>query len=218
MMSRGGSPSQAQRLIVFTRCPDPGSCKTRLIPLLGIEGATAIHAALVRHTMGWASTAKAVGLADVEVHYSGKDLEGLKGLRGEGATQINYQRQSAGDLGARLAAAFELAFEDGCSKVAIIGTDCPELNLSGVAMAFEHLDLADIVIGPAIDGGYYLIALRKPVPQLFESVAWGEPTVLETTLRKAQSLLLDVRLLPELADVDRPDDLKRWSESDRVDG
>lgn len=197
-----------RRLIVFTRCPDAGCCKTRLIPVLGIEGATALHAALVRHTMGWASTAMD-GIAEVEVHYSGDDLDGLKGLSGEGCS-IPYERQSEGDLGARLAAAFESAFQSGCSKVAIVGTDCPELNVSHVKEAFDELDHADVAIGPAVDGGYYLIALRKPGPQLFEDVAWGEASVLETTLQKAKSLRLDVRLLSELADIDGPDDLKGW--------
>lgn len=197
-----------RRLIVFTRCPDPGCCKTRLIPVLGIEGATALHAALVRRTLAWASTGTE-GIAEVQVHYSGDDLEGLKRLSAEGSS-IHYERQSEGDLGARLAGAFESAFQDGCSKVAIVGTDCPELNVSQVAEAFEQLDHADVAIGPAIDGGYYLIALRKAVPQLFEQIAWGEATVLQATLQKAQRLRMEIRLLAELADIDGPDDLKRW--------
>lgn len=200
------------RLIVFARCPDRGLCKTRLIPALGVVGATQLHEAFVRHTLCWATTVRDAGFADVEVHYSGEDLDRLRLVCGQAAVGLAFRPQRGDDLGERLRASFEAAFGDGCGQVAIIGTDCPELNASTVSAAFAQLEEHDVVLGPALDGGYYLVALRGPVPELFQTIAWGEPSVLETTLRRADSLRLRVGLLPAMADIDCPVDLGRLNE------
>lgn len=197
------------RIIVFARCPDPGYCKTRLIPALGVQGAVELYEQLLRQTLKQVTPAIAE-LADVEVHFSGKEVIRLKAICTETSAKICYQPQSEGDLGQRLITAFDLAFQAGCGKVAIIGTDCPELDRSIIDMAFQLLDQKDVVLGPAVDGGYYLIALRQRAPELFHGIAWGQETVLETTLLKAESMGLQIGLLRALTDIDRLEDLPTW--------
>ena len=116
--------------------------------------------------------------------------------------------QSGADLGARMSAAFTRAFERGAGRAAIIGTDTPAISRATVAVALDALDEADVVVGPAEDGGYYLLALRQPLPELFEGVAWSTPAVLEETLARAEHRALRVRQLTRLRDIDTPADLQ----------
>jgi rSAM/selenodomain-associated transferase 1 len=159
--------------------------------------------------MGWIGSAVEEGIA-VEVRYTGETLERLRVVCGEAAARIRFELQQGEDLGGRLANAIDCAVQQGSPKVAIIGTDCPALDLATVQMSFAHLDERDLVLGPAADGGYYLIALRKPAVQLFQNISWGGPTVLHETLRRAQELHLTIELLPSLPDIDRPEDLVSW--------
>jgi len=201
---------EENRLIVFTRCPEPGRCKTRLIPALGADGAVAIHEALVQHTMGWIGPAVNNGIA-VEVRYTGENLERLRMLCRGAGSRIRFELQHGEDLGCRMTNAIDTAIQERASKVAIIGTDCPELNLASVQAAFAHLDNRDLVLGPAADGGYYLIALRKSAVELFQNIPWGGPTVLQETLSRAQNLNMTFELLPMLVDIDRAEDLGSWT-------
>jgi uncharacterized protein len=204
------------RLIIFTRCPEPGCCKTRLIPALGADGAAAVHETLIQHTMLWIGSAADEGIA-VEVRYTGDNLERLRVLCGAAVEKIRFEPQQGEDLGDRLANALGFAVQQGSPKVAIIGTDCPALDLATVKMSFAHLDERDLVLGPAADGGYYLIASRKPAVQLFQNISWGGPTVLHETLRRAQDLHLTFELLPSLPDIDRPEDLGSWMGREQAD-
>ena len=122
---------------------------------------------------------------------------------------LAYRRQAPGDLGRRMRRAMADAFGAGCRRVVIIGTDCPSLSAEHVGEAFDALREHDLVLGPSSDGGYWLIGLRAPA-EVFEGVAWGTPQVLEATLALARREGLSVRLLAELADVDRAEDLQRW--------
>lgn len=201
---------EENRLIVFTRCPEPGRCKTRLIPALGADGAVAIHEALVEHTMAWIPSAVDEGIA-VEVRYTGENLERLRMLCRGAVSRIRFELQHGEDLGCRMANAIDTAIQERASKVAIIGTDCPELNLASVQAAFAHLDNRDLALGPAADGGYYLIALRKSAVELFQNIPWGGPTVLQETLGRAHNLNMTFELLPMLVDIDRAEDLGSWT-------
>jgi rSAM/selenodomain-associated transferase 1 len=107
-----------------------------------------------------------------------------------------------------MAAAFSRAFERGARRVAIIGTDTPAVSRATVGEALDALDGADVVVGPAEDGGYYLLALREPQHQLFEGVAWSTSTVLAETLGRARDQGLRVHQLPRLRDIDTPEDLR----------
>ena len=95
---------------------------------------------------------------------------------------LTYSRQAAGDLGQRMCAAFDAAFQAGSHRVVLIGTDCPELDGNVVQTAFERLHENDVVLGPASDGGYYLIGLRSSAPALFDGIPWGTGEVLRATL------------------------------------
>jgi rSAM/selenodomain-associated transferase 1 len=116
--------------------------------------------------------------------------------------------QPAGDLGHRMAAAFTEGFARGPRRVALVGTDVPGLSQAIVAEAFSALDRDDVALGPARDGGYYLVALRQGHPGLFADIAWSTAQVLPATLARAQGLGLGVHLLPLLTDLDTIEDLR----------
>ncbi|MBU2538315.1 MAG: TIGR04282 family arsenosugar biosynthesis glycosyltransferase, partial [Proteobacteria bacterium] len=118
--------------------------------------------------------------------------------------------QGEGDLGDRLRRAFTLAFARDTRRVVIIGADCPGLSPTLFSQAFAALDHKDLVIGPAMDGGYYLIGLSHPAPSLFSDIPWGSGKVLAATLNQAKTLNLSNHLLEPLADVDRPEDLRHF--------
>jgi rSAM/selenodomain-associated transferase 1 len=123
---------------------------------------------------------------------------------------LQIRSQAAGDLGERMQAAFAAAFAAGSRRVAIIGTDCPGLRESHLTQAIALLDSYDVVLGPATDGGYYLLGLRELQPELFQNKEWSTATVLSDTVADAERLGLRVALLTELHDVDTADDLAKW--------
>ena len=192
---------------MFTRYPEPGRAKTRLIPALGPEGAAAVHAGMIRHTMATVDAFVAASPAvEVSVWHAGGGRDRFEALSGRAR---DYRPQVEGDLGERMRDAFSTLVADGSSAV-LIGTDSPGLSPRILGDAFDALDAADLVLGPATDGGYYLIGLRHPAPALFERMPWGTAAVREETLSRAARLGLRVRLLEELDDVDEPADLPVW--------
>lgn len=204
------APPAPARLILFTRWPAPGRAKTRLIPALGPEGAAELHAALAQNALAWCQAC---------VRRQPVRLE----LRTEGAPPAAFRRwlglaplirpQAAGDLGARMHQALAQALGEGEGRVALIGSDCPGLTDAVIAQAFKELERHDLVLGPATDGGYYLIGLTRPAPGLFAGVSWGTDRVLRQTLAAARRAELSYALLPELTDLDRPEDLGLWGET-----
>ncbi len=194
-------------LVVFARYPQPHRAKTRLIPALGPEGAAEVHRSMTQHTLRWARALADRGDATVEVHFEGADSAHMRDCFGNG---LAYRPQASGDLGQRMAAAVAGAFREGVRRVILVGTDCPEMTADLAAEAFRCLDEHDLVVGPAADGGYYLIGFRRPLLRLFEGIEWGAPTVFTATMRRAHDRGLSVAILPTLADVDRPEDLALW--------
>ena len=195
-------------LIIFTRYPIPGKTKTRLIPALGAVGAANLHRELTEQTLTQArhlNTAEAIA---VEVHVAGGE-EHPDLAKWLGADLV-YQLQGNGDLGDRMALSIDLALRAGRERVIIIGTDCPGLNADLLKSAFQTLHSHDLVLGPAIDGGYYLIGLRRFIPELFVGISWGTAEVLQQTVNIANKLGVSVGYLPPLADIDRPEDLPVW--------
>ena len=195
------------RLIVFTRYPESGKSKTRLIPALGPRGAADLHRQMTERTLSWARRWKECFPASLEVHFSGSSEESFQKWLGP---DLSYRPQPEGDLGARMHEAFRQAFQGGVKKVVIVGTDCPRLNEDLCQKAFEELERNEVVLGPTKDGGYYLIALRRPAEELFRGIPWGTGEVLAKTLKTAQRLGLRVSLLEPLDDVDYPKDLPVW--------
>ncbi len=197
-------PTGQEKIIIFTRYPEPGKTKTRLIPAIGQHGAASLQKKMTEsavETIKQLSESRSVA---IEIRYTGCD-----------ATQISqwlsgnyiYRPQSEGSLGDRLDQAFLEAFNTGNKYVIAIGCDCPDLTPAIVSEALDALRMHDIVVGPALDGGYYLIGMRSHIPQLFKGINWGTDQVLEQTLIAITSSGNSYTLLPTLADVDRPEDL-----------
>ncbi len=206
----GGRPLAGQeRLIIFTRYPEPGKTKTRLIPALGPEGAAGLQREMTEHAV---RTARTVHGHPIEVRFDGADPDQMEEWLGE---DVRYREQSGNDLGERMADAFEAAFSEGAERVVITGIDCPEITQGILRAAFAALKRDDLVLGPATDGGYYLVGMRGPaareaIPEVFQDVDWGTDGVLEATRSKIEKLKLRCAFLAPLDDVDRPEDLAAW--------
>lgn len=191
-------------LIIFTRYPEPGKTKTRLIPALGAEGAATLQRQMTEHTLDQVKELQAKRLVSVEVYFVGGNQQLMQSWLG---TSVIYRQQGDGDLGRRMAIAFQTALEAGKQRVVVIGTDCPDLKAQLMVKAFHALEQHDLVLGPAQDGGYYLIGLCRLIPELFTGISWSTAEVLQQTMSIAQRLELAVAYLPRLSDVDRPEDL-----------
>lgn len=202
------APGQ-EALAVFAKFPEPGKVKTRLIPGLGADGAAALHDQMVRHTLDRVDELRLVREVEARVFCAG--VEPAK-FGDHFNLRIPCVTQSDGDLGKRMHTAFQHMLWEANAAV-IIGTDCPDISQGLLGMAFESLKCSDLVLGPATDGGYYLIGLRRPVPALFENMEWSTATVLSETLARAATMGLRVHTLPTLSDVDEPGDVTAW---DRV--
>ncbi len=196
---------QQTRLILFTRYPEPGRTKTRLISALGAQGAAALQRQMSEEMVARMAQFASQYPVIPEIRYADGDQQTMEAWL---ACDIPCVAQGEGDLGLRLHRAFVQAFVQGARRVVIIGADCPDLGLAIFAQAFAALDKNDLVLGPAIDGGYYLIGLKQPAPALFTEIPWGSGAVLAATLKQAQALKLSTHLLEPLADVDRPEDLR----------
>lgn len=198
---------EACHLIVFARYPQPGVTKTRLIAALGADGAANLSHDMTRHTLDWADRLRKNDAVSVEVRFTGGSATLMQEAFGRDHAYVD---QGDGDLGDRLARATNEAFARGAERVVVVGTDCPDLGASLARTAFQRLIDHDLTIGPADDGGYYLIGLRAPAPSLFAGVAWGTQTVLAETLARAAQSGLSYALTETLSDVDRPEDVELW--------
>lgn len=199
-------------LILFTRYPEPGTTKTRLIPHLGPGGAADIQRQMTAHIIAQALPLMDSRKLDVEVRYDGGDELRMRAWLGDALT---YRPQGPGDIGRRMVRAFRDARDRGATSVVVIGADIPEVTTALLNRAFETIQNDSIVLGPAADGGYYLIGLpsrviARQVSGLFSDMAWGTATVLRETCRRLQRNGLDYTLLETLNDVDRPADLPVW--------
>lgn len=191
----------------MTRYPEPGKAKTRLIPALGAPGAAKLHRYLVEYTLAEVDGLQRLEGVSPVIYFTGACETQMQDWLG---INWDYQVQGNGDLGQRMADAFQASFEQGYDLVVLIGTDCLELKAAVLLQAFEQCEQGDLVLGPAQDGGYYLIGLCRLIPELFVGVEWGSSRVFEQTIAIAQSLNLTVTLLPMLADLDRPEDLANY--------
>ena len=203
-----------ERLIVFTRFPEPGKTKTRLIPALGAKGAARLQRQMTEHILATAAKGSTRPGLTIEVRHEG----GNTGLMQEWlGPQFSYRPQGPGDLGRRMTRAFEAAFRDSKGAAVIIGSDIPGISVDIIQQAFEGLQKNDLVLGPASDGGYYLIGMKNTIPaetytRLFEGINWGTGEVFSQTIQIANTLGLSFVLLESLADVDCPEDLHNWQE------
>ncbi|MBI2070696.1 MAG: TIGR04282 family arsenosugar biosynthesis glycosyltransferase [Elusimicrobia bacterium] len=192
------------KIVIFVKAPVPGQVKTRLCPPLSNREAAALYKALAKDAL---SAARSVPLTQVDVAYDPwpPHIEPVW----MSDDRPDFFPQQGSDLGERLSHAAQHAFSSGASKVVIIGSDSPRLSADHLTHAFELLDRHDIVLGPAHDGGYYLIGLCRPVPEVFENIPWSTPRVFEETLSRLRFLNLEPGLLNKLGDIDTAEDLKR---------
>jgi hypothetical protein len=201
-----------KRLILFTRYPEPGTTKTRMIPELGAEGAAELQRQMTRHIVSRVTEFTGLHPTPLEVCFEGGNNNLMQAWLGAG---FDYSSQAKGDIGLRMRRALEERFGDGCETVVIIGSDIPDITGDIIGEAFEGLKKHDLVLGPAGDGGYYLIGMQKTAfiqanPRLFNEIHWGTDEVLSQTLAVAEKLGLSYTLLDTLDDVDRPEDLAVW--------
>ncbi len=196
--------SSRERVVVFTRYPEAGKTKTRLIPRLGPEGAASLQRAMTEHVIQQVRELRKDRTISVEVRYKGGNLELMSRWLG---LDMLYRKQSGQDLGARMLTAFQEAFDQGEESVLLIGTDCPDITGEILEKGFQELLKSDLVFGPAADGGYYLVGMKRSYPLLFSGILWGTASVLDQTVEKAGIQRLSVAFVARLQDVDRPEDL-----------
>lgn len=194
-------------LLLFTRFPDPGKVKTRLIQALGSTGACNLHRRLTSHMIHIAKHFAMASNTDFVVCFDGADTYKMQQVFG---TDLEFFPQCEGDLGQRMSAAFATFLGQGRQRVILIGSDCPGITSKTLASAFFQLNHHELVLGPATDGGYYLIGLTAPHSELFQDMPWGTDTVLVKTQTKAKELGLRTAFLEPLTDIDKPEDLHVW--------
>jgi len=201
-----------ERLLIFTRYPEPGGTKTRLIPLLGPEGAAKLQRQMTEHLLSNIRRLARTRPLAVEIRFAGGDVRLMRNWLG---ADFLYAAQGDGGLDQRMTIALTAAFDAGANAAVLIGTDIPGITAEIIERAFDALRRNDAVFGPATDGGYYLVGLREALPEralprLFAGLPWGTNRVLALSLERAAELALSVALLDTLEDVDRPDDLVVW--------
>ena len=196
------------RLIVMSKAPVPGRVKTRLIPLLGKAGAASLHQALLEATLAKLSRA---GLCAVELCCA-PDARHVYFDEARERYPLTLTAQSDGDLGLRMSTAIRQGLQQ-AQDVVLVGTDCPDLAAEDVAAALELLAAGnDVVLGPSRDGGYYLIAMRRHHPALFEDIPWGSDRVMALTLQHINNCGLTSALLDVRDDIDTPADYQNWQQ------
>lgn len=198
-------------LIVFLKNPEPGRVKTRLAAGIGEEKALRIYLELLAIT---AEAVKNLAGASVFLYFN-------ESPPGDASTEEHQARidafrnaddctvavQTGSDLGIRMLNAFEEVKKQGFEKICIIGTDCPDVSTGLLEEAFHELDNSDLVVGPAFDGGYYLLGMKQIHARLFGKKNWSTPSVLDSTLADAEKAGLSSALLRKLRDIDDTDDL-----------
>jgi len=203
-----------ERLIVFTRYPEPGTTKTRMIPKLGAEGAAELQRQMTGHIISTVRQLANRRQLPVEIRFDGGSKKLMQQWLGD---DFFYRIQGEGDIGRRMQCAFADGFQNGYEAIVLVGSDIPGITTDILQRAFDGLQSKDLVLGPADDGGYYLIGMHadpfsRAASRLFGGISWGTDKVLSQTLDAARNLQFRVLLIDTLVDVDRPEDLVFWRE------
>ena len=192
-----------EALILFVRTPEKGKVKTRIAAIAGDDAALEIYQRLLQHTQQITAPLS----CDKYVFYADR-IETDDLWNG-----YNKQLQPGTDLGNRMLAAFSCLFKKGYQRVCIIGSDCYDLSTTIIEQAFTELSKTDLVIGPANDGGYYLLGMKDGVKDIFQGIAWSTEKVLEQTIAQITASGFGYSLLPVLSDVDTAADVpEQWKE------
>lgn len=206
--ARKGSaqPPASTALIVFAKAPVAGQVKTRLCPPLTPDEAASLHGSLVLDLLERCHTLKGCDRILAGAPTPDHPFFGAMKAR----FKIPIWEQVGDDLGGRMAHAFQSALGSPYQSAIIIGTDIPGITASLITTASKSLQDHDMVLGPTVDGGYYLIGLRAPVPELFEHIPWSTDTVFSLTQEKAKAMGLSLKILPMLPDLDTIEDLQSF--------
>lgn len=222
-------------LMVFLKEPIPGKVKTRLASTVGAEEAARRYKALVEVLLR-----QLQGLENCRIRfcYAPDDADDairfwllplMNASSGESENvylaptalgekyrqEIDFRPQGQGDLGERMQRAFAEGFTDGYEQIAVIGTDCPDCGARWINAGFSRMakEASHGMIGPSLDGGYYLLGMKSPYPALFENITWSEDTVFKETMAAAKNLNLHLEELPALTDIDHEEDWDNLLES-----
>ncbi len=196
-------PNGKDRIILFGRYPVPGKTKTRLIPALGPAGAAELQRRLTERLLKSLRRAAALMGVELEVCLGGGNRAKARRWLGR---DFLFSEQGRGNLGESMQTAIEAAFQQGCRRVLLLGTDIPGIEVRHLEAAFQALEDRDLVLGPSTDGGYWLMGLNRPA-DVFRKIGWGTEHVLEQTLAAAEGLHLGWRRIETLSDVDTEEDL-----------
>lgn len=205
-------------LVIFAKAPIPGEVKTRLCPPLTPDEAATLHGSFVLDMLERSKTAVAKLKLPLDRYLACMPSSTLVFFKiMEERQGVKLVDQVGDDLGTRMQHTFETMFAKQYQRVFLVGTDVPSLPLDHYAQALALLETNDLVLGPALDGGYYLIGLKRTVPDLFVGIPWSTDRVLEMTREKATTLGLKTALLPPWRDVDTIDDLQALIETSALD-
>ena len=198
-------------IIVFAREPVPGHTKTRLIPVLGDIGASRLHESMILHAL---ENVSSFDTSSVELYAGSIDSPFLEACARQYRSELRLQQGN--DLGQRMYRACQDTLAS-AEWVILVGTDCPTMTRGDIHDAIEHLRSGvDVVLGPAYDGGYYLVGLRRNDPSLFDDMPWGSEHVFEQTTARIDTLGWTFARLATRHDIDRPEDLVHLPESLRA--
>jgi rSAM/selenodomain-associated transferase 1 len=197
-------------VIIFAKFPQKGKVKTRLAKDKGEDFATEFYRICAENIFSEVLKLSKSIFTPIIFCYGKSEVEMVSGWAGK---EFIVEPQIDGELGVRMSASFRKIFSKDFSKAVIIGTDVPDINSNLINAAAAKLDEHDIVIGPSYDGGYYLLGMKRLLPEIFKDIEWSTSLVLQKTLDKIKSLNLKVELLDELIDIDTEQELNNWMNS-----
>ena len=194
-------------IIVFTRFPVEGKVKTRLAKNMGNKFAVSFFRACAEHTFKELLKVEEMG-SDLFLFCSEEnEIEQVMKWVGN---NFNYYSQQGADLGLKMYNAFDTVFKRGYKNVIIIGTDAPDVSMNIIQSAISVLDNYSVVIGPANDGGYYLLGFKSKLIDLFSGIEWSTNSVFDNTIKKLNNSKVNYFVLDELTDIDTLEDLQNW--------
>lgn len=204
--------SVKENIIIFTKYPTPGKSKTRLIPFLGSDGAARLQKKMTETVVATVLDYCKYRQCTFEIHFDGGSQQKMKDWLG---ADLSYKKQHGNNLGEKMATAIGQHINCGTTTI-LIGSDCPQIDGRVLSDAFSILKKKDVAIGPAHDGGYYLIGVRGSfsnytLPLVFADIHWGTNTVLQTTCTQMDKNTISYDLTRKLHDIDTAEDLRYFT-------